>query len=395
MFAVLGFARKSLARLALVVTALFSVLALAACVPGTTGGGQMINTGAPVPVALLVPSGSGQAGDEVLAQSLENAARLAISDLDGVKIDLRVYSTAGQPAQAAAMATKAVDEGAKIILGPVYAQSANAAGLAVAGRNVNVLSFSNNAAIAGGNVFILGPTFRNTANRLVRYAVAQGRGNIMIVHDGTTAGMAGQAAISGAIQANGATLAGSDSYAFSQKGVLDAAPGIAKDIQNSGAEAVFFTANTAGALPLVTQILTENHVDPKVTQFIGLTRWDIPASTLSLPGVQNGWFALPDPGLSQQFASRYATAFGGPPLPITGLAYDGIAAIGALVKAGKADALTARALTQSAGFVGVGGIFRLLPDGTNERGLAVAQIVNNQVNVIDPAPRSFGAGAGF
>ena len=80
--------------------------------------------------------------------------------------------------------------------------------------------------------------------------------------------------------------------------------------------------------------------------------------------------------------------------PIAGLAYDGIAAIGALARAGRSDALTAAALTQPSGFVGVGGIFRLLADGTNERGLAIAEIRNNQVHVIDPAPRSFGA-AGF
>ena len=52
------------------------------------------------------------------------------------------------------------------------------------------------------------------------------------------------------------------------------------------------------------------------------------------------------------------------------------------------------ALTQGAGFQGVGGIFRLRPDGTNERGLAVATIQNRQVVVIDPAPTSF-AGAGL
>ena len=45
----------------------------------------------------------------------------------------------------------------------------------------------------------------------------------------------------------------------------------------------------------------------------------------------------------------------------------------------------------AAGFQGVGGIFRLLPDGTNQRGLAVATIQNRQVVVIDPAPTSFGA----
>ena len=64
------------------------------------------------------------------------------------------------------------------------------------------------------------------------------------------------------------------------------------------------------------------------------------------------------------------------------------------MKAGKSDALTGSALTQGSGFVGTNGVFRLRTDGTNERGLAVAQIQNNQVVVIDPAPRSFG-GAGF
>ena len=55
---------------------------------------------------------------------------------------------------------------------------------------------------------------------------------------------------------------------------------------------------------------------------------------------------------------------------------------------------TGAALTQGAGFQGVSGIFRLRPDGTNERGLAVATIQNRQVVVIDPAPRAFG-GAGL
>ena len=113
-----------------------------------------------------------------------------------------------------------------------------------------------------------------------------------------------------------------------------------------------------------------------------------------MPGLQGGWFALPDPGLAAQFNARFMAAYGEQPHPIAGLAYDGIAAIGALAKSGRADALGAAALTQGSGFAGVGGVFRLLPDGTNERGLAVAQIQNAQVVVIDPAPRSF-AGAGF
>ena len=125
-----------------------------------------------------------------------------------------------------------------------------------------------------------------------------------------------------------------------------------------------------------------------------MTRWDIPPATLSLPGVQGGWFAEPDPNLQAQFVQRYQAAYGEAPHPIAGLAYDGIAAIGALIKSGNPNALTRQGITQPSGFVGVNGVFRLLPDGTNERGLAIAQVQNGKAIVIDPAPRSFG-GAGF
>lgn len=393
MFSLLSMSKKFAGR----IVALMSIIWLAACQPISLSGnesGQRIDPKAPVPVALLVPGGSGNGGDDLLARNLENAARLAIADLQGVNISLRVYNTAGNPSQAASVAIQAVDDGAKIIIGPLYAEAANAAGVAVAGRNVNVLAFSNNAQIAGGNVFILGHTFQNTANRLVSYAKQQGRGNIMTVHARTNAGEVGRVAIANAIAKAGATQAGVGSYEFSQDGITNAVPGIASTIRNSGAQAVFFTSDTAGALPLLIQMLPENNVDKSLVKFIGLTRWDIPAQTLALPGVQGGWFALPHPGMSAKFNARYSAAFGTPPHAISNLSYDAIAAIGALVKSGKSNALTTSGLTQGSGFVGASGIFRLRADGTNQRGLAIAQIQNSRVVIVDAAPSSFG-GAGF
>ncbi len=391
MFSLLSITKLNMGR----IVALLSVIWVSACEPiSMGGGGPTVNVNKPIPVALLVPGGSNSAGDNVLAKSLENAARLAMSDLDGVQIDLRVYNTGGDAAKAASVAVQAVNDGAKIILGPVFAQSANAAGKAIAARNVNVLAFSNNPGIAGGNVFILGSTYQNTADRLVGYAKSQGKQKIMIVHSNSTSGLAGRDAIAKAIANVGATSAGIGSYEFSQEGVLNAIPQIADTARSSGAQAIFFTSDTSGALPLLTQLLPENRVDKNVVKFIGLTRWDIPATTLSLPGVQGGWFALPDPDTSAKFRARYSSTYGNTPHPIAGLAYDGIAAIGALVKAGKADALTTAALTQGSGFVGVNGIFRLRPDGTSQRGLAIAKVENNQMVMISPAPKSFG-GAGF
>jgi ABC-type branched-subunit amino acid transport system substrate-binding protein len=369
-----------------------AVLVLAACVP-TIQTGRSIDLSEPVPVALLVPGGSGESGDEVLARSLENAARLAIADLgDQVNIDLRVYQTRGNPEMAAFQAATAVNEGARIILGPVFAQSAIAAGAIVREREVNVLSFSNNTDVAGGNVFVLGSTFQNIADRLVGYATAQGHGRIVLAHAETTVGEIGAAAIMRAIDQNGAQLVARNSYPLSQEDVISSVEVIRDTINATGAGALFLTSDTFGELPLLAQILPEAGVDTQETRFIGLTRWDIPSSTLELPGLQGGWFALPDPQLTSAFQARYTQAYNSGPHPIAGLAYDGIAAIGALVAAGKSDALTSTALTQNQGFAGVNGVFRFLPDGTNERALAIDEIRDNQVVVIDPAPRSFGFG---
>jgi ABC-type branched-subunit amino acid transport system substrate-binding protein len=390
MLSVLNEARKSWGRFIVVA---FALLALAACVP--TGGGQRgprLDTSVAVPIALLVPGGSGSAQDELLARNLEQAARLAIGDLSGAAIDLRVYNTAGSPGQAAAMAVKAADEGALLILGPLSGIEANAAGSAVSGRGINILSFSNNADVAGGNVFVLGTTYPNIATRLAGYAVRNGAPRIAIVHDRDVAGNAGRAAMEAAIARAGGTVAGVFSYELSQNGITTAGAGIADNVRNSGANAVFLTATPVGALPLISQTLRDNGVDPAMQRFIGVSRWDTPREVLALPGLQGGWFALPDPTRYPQFVSRYQAAYGAAPEPIAALAYDGIAAVGALIRQGNANAFSTAGLTQAAGFEGVNGIFRFLPNGTNERGLAIMQVQNGTARVVEPAPRSFGGG---
>lgn len=361
---------------------------------GGSPSGPRIDTTKPVPVALLVPRGSGQASDELLANNLENAARLAMRDLQGAQIDLRVYGTAGNAGTAASQAAQAVNDGAPDHHRPLYAEAANAAGVAVAPRNVNVLAFSNNTTIAGGNVFVLGSTFDNTANRLVSYAAQQGKDRIVVVHAQDVAGQLGRNAIQQAISRSGAALVGTVDYPLSQQGLVAAVPRVKSAVDSSGANAVFMTASPAAGLPLLSQLLPEAGISPATTQYAGLTRWDLPVQTLDLPGLQGGWFTVPDPSRSSAFRSQYQAAYGSAPHPLAGLAFDGIAAIGALVAQGNAGALTGAGLTQGSGFQGASGIFRFRPDGTNQRGLAVATVRDNKAVIIDAAPRGFG-GAGF
>ncbi len=357
--------------------------------------GQRIDPTAPIQVALLVPGTSNLETDNQLARDFENAARLAIADLEGAEIDLRVYNTAGgDPIEAGTAAQNAVNDGAKIILGPLYGEAANAAGVAIAGRNVNVLAFSNNTAFAGGNVFLLGPTFDNTAERLVQFAGRQGTNRYMVLHGDNLAGQVGRDAIAGAIQGNGSQVVAVESYPLSQQGIFAATRQIVDRVESTGVQAIFITAGANADLPIVATALPEAGMDMSATRLIGLTRWDTLPQLVAIPGLEGGLFALPDPGTAALFANRYTAEYGETPHPLAGLAYDGIAAVGALAAAGSPEAVTKAALTQSQGFRGTSGVFRLLPNGLNQRALAVATIQQNQVVILEQAPRTFG-GVGF
>lgn len=376
-----------------VLGALVFTLVLAGCQVGggpVAIGGPRIS-GQSVEVAMLLPV-SGGGGDAVLARSLENAARLAASDVTGAAtINITVYDTAGNAATAAARAQEAVASGADVIVGPLRSDAAAAVGVAVANSNIAVLSFSNNTEIAGGNVLVLGYTFANTANRIIGYSARQGRNNLVLVHASNLAGEVARDAVLTAASRAGATVSATIPYEFSQVGVVNVVPQVTDAVRSNGANAVMLTSDSAGALPLFAQLLPENGLDTAEVQMMGLTRWDIPPATLTFSGLQGGWFTLPDAGAAADFNGRYAAANGIAPHALGGLGYDAIRAVSAAAASGR---IGAQDLVAAGQIDGAGGVFRFLPDGTIERALAVAQIVNQQVSVIDPAPRRLG-GAGL
>lgn len=382
----------ALSRRGLLLLAGASLFTAACDVPamgGMSAGGATAGAGRPATVALMLPGGSGNEDRNALARNLENAARMAMSEMQSEQIDLRIYQTGGSPERAAGLAAQAVNDGAQIILGPLFGDSARAVGPVAAQAGVNVLTFSNNPEIASPNVFLLGPMFENTATRLLSFAASQGKGRVMIISEQNEAGQVAERAIRRAADRTGASIVGVQSYAFSQDGIVQALPRIASTARSSGAQTLFMTANSAGALPLLAELLPQNGLTRENFQYMGLTRWDIPPATMQISGLQGGWFALPDPALTAQFEARYRAAFGSSPNPVAGLAHDGVNIVGALLRRGGRTPFSAESLTQADGFIGVNGIVRLRRDGSNERGLAVAMIRDERMSVLSAAPRSF------
>lgn len=382
-----AFRRPGTSRRALVLG--MGALALSGCQISapTLGPGPRLG-GSTVDVAMLLPLSSQQGGDAIIARSLENAARLAAAEQGAVTVNLRVYNTDGTSATAASVARQAVQEGADVILGPLRSEATAAVGVAVANSRVPVLSFSNNTEVAGGNVFVMGSTFANTADRVVGYAARNGAGTIVLVHAANLAGEVARDAARAAARRTGATIAAAIPYEFSQTGVIDAVPRVVQAVRDTGATGVLITSDSAGALPFFAQLLPENGLDLETVRMMGLTRWDTPPQTLEFAGLQGGWFALPDPGAATGFEARYTANYGAPPHTLAPLAYDGVRLIAQAVAS--AGGVGGADLVSVGSIDGASGALQLLPDVTNRRALAIAQVIDNQVAIIDPAPRRLG-----
>jgi ABC-type branched-subunit amino acid transport system substrate-binding protein len=223
----------------------------------------------------------------------------------------------------------------------------------------------------------------------VAYALGQGKSRALIVHANNVSGQAGSDAIEKALSYRGNVAAGIEKYEFTQQDVVEAMSRVAERNELVEADIVFLTADYDGGLPLIAQLLPEAGVDPEVVQFAGLSQWDVLPSAFHLPGIQDGWFAMPSPIRTEQFRARFKSVYGVAPHPLATIAYDGVAAVGASVATGNRNALNKQGLTLTSGFQGAAGIFRLRRDGTVERGLAVATIVGKKVFVLEVAPRSF------
>jgi hypothetical protein len=102
-------------------------------------------------------------------------------------------------------------------------------------------------------------------------------------------------------------------------------------------------------------------------------------------------YGAPDEARRAAFEARYAEAFGVAPPLVAGVAFDA-AAVAAVLAEGRD--VSRGAIADPAGFAGVLGIVRLLPDGTNQRGLSLMEVTRGGARVLEPAPERF-EGAGF
>lgn len=350
---------------------------------GRTGGAG------PLRIALLVPRSGESTQAATLGRALADAARLALDEAGQVWATLRVYDTRGRPETAAAAAGTALEEGADLVLGPLFAHSTRAVGAAVAGRGVAVLSFSNDSAVAGGPVWITGYTPEAEARHIVAHAGRRGIRRIAVFRPDTEYGAK---ALAGARAAGGTRLAPVASYERSFRGIERASGGFAESARLEGAGAVLLPAG-GDELKTVASFLNYHALDPENVRYLGLRKWQSAAS-FEEPALRGGWFAAPDPDRAADFAARLRAATGAPAPALAHLGHDAMAvALTLAAGSGGAPPFTRRALTAPQGFEGALGRLRFGPDQVAERALAVLSVGAGEFVPRAPARLPFAGGS--
>lgn len=350
---------------------------------GAVEKGPVLGTGS-VKVALLLPlTATGNAG--AAAQSMKNAAEMALADFQANDVQLLVKDDEGTATGAQTAAQQAISEGAEIILGPIFAHTVAGAAQSSRPAGIPILAFSTDANVASRGVYLLSFLPEGDVGRIVSYAAGQGKKSFAALIPETGYGSVVEAELQQDIAKRGGRVVALEHYPLDKIKMAEPVERIANAISQADA---LIIPDAADAVPSVVAILAAHGVGPGRVQMLGTGLWDDPAlfRDASLSGA---WFAAPDASGFRSFADRYRTKYGQDPVRTASLAYDAVSLVAALAKMQGSQRFNEQVLTNPSGFSGVDGIFRLKADGTNERGLAVMEISGGAARVLSPAPKSF------
>lgn len=375
----------------------------------------------PIRVGLLLPLTGNAAA---VGADMLDAAQLALFDVGDNDLVLLPRDTSDTTEGATAAARDALDNGAQLLLGPLFSSATVAVAPLAVGRNVRVLSFSNDAAAAGKGAYIMGFRPEEQVDRVVRFAHGQGLTRVAALAPddaygaralrawrAASTGMPGiQPGPSATYQADGigasdvvARLTGS---APREAASADQRQALVSRTDAAGRLAMQRAAGTAGSqqppfdalllpdsgtrLQTILGLLESYGVDPRQTRLLGTMLWQDDPTIASEPRLEGAWMATVTPDGVQAFARHFEDTFGRKPGPLAGLAYDVTALAAVLARSERRFDDTA--LTAPAGFAGRLGIFRLMPNGLTEHGLAVVEVGPGGGRLLDPAPNAFDPG---
>ncbi|MEZ5814176.1 MAG: penicillin-binding protein activator [Alphaproteobacteria bacterium] len=356
---------------------------------------QFKNT-APVKVGILLPL-SGQ--NKKLGDAMLKAAQIALFDIGHANFELIPRDTKGTAEGARNAAQSAIDNGAQLILGPVFASSVRAAKPIAAKARINMIAFSTDWTLAGGNTYIMGFLPFDQVERVTQFAAARGIARVGLLTPETNYGRIVTETFRNAAGRNNITITQNMTFPASTTNLAPVVQSFTRFDERKARGALAQTPFDAVLMPVGNQearaigsLLTLYELPPRSVRRLGTGLMD-EASLASEKNLEGTWFAAPPPAARKNFENRFAATYGSAPPRLASLAFDATALAAVLAKRGLSTdgkpAFDTTSIRNPNGFSGLDGIFRFRNDNTAQRGLAVLEFRRGQTVVIDEAPTTF------
>ena len=235
---------------------------------------------------------------------MRNAAEMALAEFNAPNVQLLVKDDAGNADAARAGAQQALDEGAEIILGPLFAQSVSVVGQVARPRNIPMIAFSTDANVASSGVYLLSFLPESDVQRIVQYASSNGKRSYAALVPDNPYGTVVEAAFRQDVARHGGQIVALEHYPHDKAAMAGPIKTVAQAAVRADA---LFIPDGGDAVPDVIQMLVGNGLNTKKIQLLGTGLWDDPR-IYSTPALDGGWYAAPDAAGYRSFTAAIAPA---------------------------------------------------------------------------------------
>jgi ABC-type branched-subunit amino acid transport system substrate-binding protein len=335
-------------------------------------------------IGLMLPLSGKNAN---LGRALHQAAEMGLFETADDTITLMVENTA-PPATPEGAARALIARDADILLGPVF--GADLKRIASIAKNARkpVLAFTNDVSLAQPDIYVLGVGPHMEVERIVGYAIAQGLRRIALLAPNSAYGTLVLASLNELLAEQGGILAQSALYDPASGDFASAVAVLAQAERIGGFDALLI-AEGGQKLRQIAPLLIDSGLDPTRIRMLGTGLWQNDPGLAREPGLAGGWFPVVSPERWHEFAKRYRETFDTDPDPRAALVYDATRLSIQRGMGANGRDYSQQSLSDANGFMGAAGLFRLMPNGTVEHGLAVMELSPSGAIERDPVPASF------
>ncbi|MEC8100073.1 MAG: penicillin-binding protein activator [Pseudomonadota bacterium] len=339
-----------------------------------------------------------------------NAIEMAVFQTEKNNLELHIKDTEAKSDKAKKVLSELIDQGVKVIIGPLFSKSLAAIQSEVSNNNISIFALTNNINLRNKGIWIFGVDPQAQTEKVLRYALEKGSKNIAALLPQNAYGLLLFDTITSFTKSNLMKIKKIEFYNFSVESQRKTAQKISEGFEDyklyldkikeqdneidRDNELLFmekpfdsvFIAAAGQNLTVLSSQLQYNNVDPKIVQYLGISSWE-DSSILSEPALEGGVFVTTSEMYQKKIKLIYKNSFSKEMPKISMIAYDIVALLGSLNYL--EGNFNIQDLVNDEGYIGLRGLFRLKKNGVVERSFQLKKIKNKKFTILEKANSQF------